>query len=97
MPDSFVLILLCALVTYATRCAGFVIMSYFGTVHARVAAGLEAVPIAVLSALVAPFVVQGALYDALALVLVCLLSLRLPMLPSVTLGVVTLAVLRAVS
>ncbi|MGH1466219.1 MAG: AzlD family protein [Cognatishimia sp.] len=95
MPDSFILVLLCALVTYATRSAGYVIMSFFGTVHYRVAAGLEAVPIAVLSALVAPFLVQGAFSEAFALIFVCLLSLRLPMLPSVTLGVVTLAALRA--
>ncbi len=96
MPDTYLLILLCAGVTYLTRSGGYLIMTHFGRVHHRIEAGLDAVPIAVLSALVAPVIVSGAVLDAAALILVCLLSLRLSLLPSVTIGVIALATMRAV-
>ncbi|SHH69395.1 AzlD family protein [Cognatishimia maritima] len=94
MSDTYVLILLCAVVTYIVRSGGYVLMSYFGTVNHRVEAGLNAVPIAVLSALVAPTVLNGEWPDAVALIFVCLLSLRLSMLPTIALGVVFLVLLR---
>lgn len=94
MPDTYVLILLCALVTYAVRSGGYLLMRYFGTVNHRVEAGLNAVPIAVLSALVAPTVVVGQWPDAIAVALVCLLSMRISMLPAIALGVLALVVMR---
>ena len=94
MPDTYLLIFLCALLTYAVRSGGYVLMRYFGTVHHRVEAGLNAVPIAVLSALVAPTVVVGQWPDAVALALVCLLALRISILPAMIIGVVALAVMR---
>ena len=97
MSDTYVLILVCAVVTYAVRSGGYVLMSYFGTVNHRVEAGLNAVPIAVLSALVAPTILNGEWPDAVALIFVCLLSLRLPMLPTIALGVVFLVLLRQVA
>lgn len=90
------IILLCALVTYGSRAGGYLVMSYFGQVHHRVMAGLNAVPIAVLSALVAPQIVTGHWTDAAAIGLVCLMSLRLPLLPSVLLGVISLVAMRSV-
>ncbi len=94
MPDTFVLILLCAVVSYGLRAGGYVMMSYFGTVNHRVEAGLNAVPMAVLSALVAPTVLAGQWPDAVAIALVCLLSLRLSMLPAIALAVLALVLLR---
>lgn len=95
MPDTYFLILMCAAITYLSRSGGYLVMTYFGTVNHRVKAGLDAVPIAVLSALVAPSIVDGATADSVALILVCVLSLRLSLLPSVTIGVLALAMMRA--
>lgn len=89
------IILLSAAVTYGTRAGGYLVMAYFGQVHHRVMAGLNAVPIAVLSALVAPQIVSGHWTDGAAIGLVCLLSLRLPLLPAVSLGLLALIALRA--
>lgn len=97
MPDTYLLIFLCALITFAVRSGGYVLMSYFGTVNHRVEAGLNAVPIAVLSALVAPTVLTGAWPDAVAIAFVCLFSLRLSMLPAIFLGVVCLVILRQIA
>lgn len=94
MSDTYTLILLCALITYAVRSGGYLLMRYFGTVNHRVEAGLNAVPIAVLSALVAPTVVTGQWPDAMATALVCLLSLRMSMLPAIALGVAALVLMR---
>ena len=94
MPETYLLIFLCALVTYAVRSGGYLLMSYFGTVNHRVEAGLNAVPVAVLSALVAPTVVAGQWPDAVAVALVCLLATRMSMLPAIILGVIALTFMR---
>ncbi|MEE2944124.1 MAG: AzlD domain-containing protein [Pseudomonadota bacterium] len=94
MADPYLTIFLCALLTYGVRSGGHLLMTYFGAVHHRIEAGLNAVPIAVLSALVAPTVVTEGWPEALAIVLVCLLSLRFSMLPSLALAVFALAVMR---
>lgn len=96
MSDTYTLILLSALATYGVRSGGYLLMAYFGTVNHRIEAGLNAVPIAVLSALVAPAVLTGHWLDAAAIGLVCLLSLRLSMLPAIALAVLALAVMRQV-
>ncbi|MDC0739645.1 AzlD domain-containing protein [Cognatishimia sp. SS12] len=94
MDNVYVLILLCGGVTYLTRSGGYLIMAMFGTVHHRVQAALDVVPIAVLSALVSPWMVSGSVVDAVVIALVCLLSLRLPLLPSVILGTIAVAFMR---
>lgn len=94
MPDIYLLIILCALITYTVRAGGYAMMAYFGKVHHRVEAALDAVPIAVLSALVAPTIVTGHWTDVAALIVVCLASLRLSLLPSLILGIAILVALR---
>ncbi|UZD91510.1 AzlD family protein [Cognatishimia activa] len=94
MPDTYVLIFLCALITYGVRSGGHILMAYFGAVNHRIEAGLNAVPIAVLSALVAPTIVAGHWSDAVAIIVVCLLSLRISILPAIAIGVLLLAILR---
>jgi len=96
MSETYVLILFSALATYAVRSGGYVLMAYFGAVNHRVEAGLNAVPIAVLSALVAPTVLSGHWLDAMAIGLVCLLSLRVSLLPAMGLAVLALAMMRQV-
>jgi len=54
------LIVFCALATYATRIAGHLVLARFEQVHHRVEAALNAVPAAVLTALIAPaFISEG--------------------------------------
>ncbi len=86
-------ILAMAAVTYATRVAGFALVRRLElTGRARLA--LEAVPGAVLVALVAPVVLTSGVADALAGGLTVLAALRLPVLAVVVVGVVSAGVLR---
>ena len=50
--DTVLLFLGCALATYVTRFGGHFILSRFGAIHHRVEAALNAVPVAVMAALV---------------------------------------------
>lgn len=86
-------ILAMAAVTYATRIAGFALVRRLAlTGRARMA--LEAVPGAVLVALVAPAILTRGPADALAGLLTVLAALRLPVLGVVAVGVVSAGVLR---
>lgn len=53
------LILLGAIVTYLTRIGGYVLMTRLKSIPPRVEAGLNAVPVAVLTTLVAPAFFEG--------------------------------------
>jgi uncharacterized membrane protein len=88
-------ILAMAAVTYATRVAGFALVRRLAlTGRARLA--LEAVPGAVLVALVAPAILTRGPADALAGALTVLAALRLPVIGVVAVGVLSAGVLRAV-
>ncbi|MEM8812763.1 MAG: AzlD domain-containing protein [Pseudomonadota bacterium] len=77
--ESLVLILLLALVTYATRFGGHLILARFGGLHPRVEAALDAVPGAVIAALVAPSIFSEGWPGALAAAAVIFACLRLSM------------------
>lgn len=87
-------ILAMAAVTYATRIAGFALVRRL-TLTGRARMALEAVPGAVLVALVAPAILTRGPADALAGLLTVLAALRLPVLGVVAVGVVSAGVLRA--
>lgn len=83
-----------AAVTYATRVAGL----WF--VHAvrptpLVQAALDAVPVAVLTAVIAPSLMKGGPADIAAAAIMTLAAFRLPLLPAVVIGVVSVVLLRA--
>lgn len=81
MDTTFALtILAAALATYATRTAGYVLIKSLQTIPPRMEAALNAVPAAVLTALVAPAFVYGGLDVTLTLVLALLIGLRAPSL-----------------
>ena len=81
MDTTFALtILAAALATYATRTAGYGLIKSLQTIPPRMEAALNAVPAAVLSALVAPAFVYGGLDVTLTLVLALLIGLRAPSL-----------------
>ena len=88
-------ILALAAVTYATRVTGFALVRQM-ELTGRAKLALEAVPGAVLVALVAPAVLTSGLADALAGLLTVLAALRLPVLGVVAVGVVSAGVFRAV-
>lgn len=81
MDPTFTLtILAAALATYATRTAGYALMRSLQTIPPRMEAALNAVPAAVLTALVAPAFVYGGLDVTLTLVVALLIGLRAPSL-----------------
>ena len=65
-----------AVVTYLTRIGGHLILSRFSRIHPRIEAGLDAVPAAVLTTLVAPAAAQGGPIEWVALCVAVLVSLR---------------------
>ena len=92
-PTTLVAILAMAAVTYATRVVGFALVRRLA-LTGRAQLALEAVPGAVLVALVAPAVLTSGPADALAGVVTVLAVWRLPVLGVVVVGVVSAGVLR---
>lgn len=81
MDITFTLtILVAALATYVTRTAGYVLIRSMSTIPPRMEAALNAVPAAVLTALVAPAFVYGGVDVTLTLILALLIGLRAPSL-----------------
>lgn len=81
------------LVTYATRIAGYALLTRF-PVKGRIKAGLEAVPIAILTAIIAPAALAAGPADALAALITVLLALRLPVIVALVGGVGCAVLLR---
>ncbi|PLW76742.1 AzlD family protein [Cohaesibacter celericrescens] len=94
MSSTLWIILGGALVTYLTRFGGHVVLSRFKHIHPRVQAGLDAVPAAVLTTLMAPAVVSGGPAEWAAMAVATAAGLRLSILPMVAVGMLTLVVLR---
>jgi uncharacterized membrane protein len=76
MSTAVWIILAGAVATYLTRIGGHLVLSRLGRVHPRVEAGLNAVPAAVLSTLVAPAAVSAGPAELLALIAGGLAALR---------------------
>ena len=70
------IILAGAVATYLTRIGGNLIISRFETLHPRVEAGLNAVPAAVLTTLVAPEMLHAGPAEWAAIVVAGLVALR---------------------
>lgn len=93
-PATLFAILAMAAATIATRLAGLVLPAGLMS-RPRVRAALEAVPAAVLAALIAPTVLATGWAETGAAVATGLAALRLPLLPVVAIGVAAAAGLRA--
>lgn len=76
MSTTIWIILAAALATYLTRVGGHLILSRFDTVHPRVEAGLNAVPPAVLTTLVAPAMLSAGPAEWAAIIVGGLVALR---------------------
>ncbi|TJV40718.1 MAG: AzlD family protein [Mesorhizobium sp.] len=76
MSTTFWIIIAGAVATYLTRIGGYLVISRFDNIHPRVEAGLNAVPAAVLTTLVAPELLNAGPAEWAALVVTALVSLR---------------------
>ena len=92
-PNTLLTILGMGAVTYATRVSGYALLRLI-PVQGRLKAGLEAVPVAILTAIIAPAVLAAGPADALAALLTVLLALRFPMLVAFIGGVGSVILLR---
>jgi len=77
------------------RVGGHIILSRFGRLHPRVEAGLEAVPAAVIAALVAPIALASTA-EMLAGAVTVLAALRFSVVPTLLIGALAVAALRAI-
>lgn len=92
-PVNLAAIAAMAVATYATRVGGFWLLR-FVRVTPRVQASLDALPVAVLTAVIAPSLAKGGTPDLIAAALTLLAASRLPLLCAVLIGVGSAVVLR---
>lgn len=92
---TYWIILAGALVTYATRFGGHLVLSRFHTIPPRVNAALNAVPAAVITTLVAPAAVSNGLAEGITILIVLLVGLRFPLMIIFGIGWAAIIALRA--
>ena len=88
-------ILAMAIVTYATRIAGLFLVDRLA-LSGRAQAAFEAIPPAVLTAVIAPTVLAAGPAETLAALASALAAARWPLIGTVVIGVVAVVLLRAV-
>jgi uncharacterized membrane protein len=93
-PDVLATIVAMAVVTAATRLAGLFVPAGFAR-GGRLKAAFQAMPVAVLAAIIAPTVLATGWAESLAALLAMLAAWRLPLIAVVVVGVVAAAALRA--
>jgi uncharacterized membrane protein len=91
--DSVLAIIAMAVATYATRLGGMLLGGYLPKTG-RVRRALDAVPAAVLTAVIAPAVIAGRA-EMIAAALTLLTAFRLPLVVAVLVGIASVAILRA--
>jgi len=92
---AYGLIVTLGLVTYATRIGGHLILSRFGRLNPRLEAALDAVPAAVMTAIVAPMALATGLLESVAAAIAVLAALRLSMHATLVLSLGAPVVMRA--
>ena len=92
-PTTLLAILLMALATCLTRVAGLVLVGRL-RLEGRAKAAFDAIPPAILTAVIAPAVLTGGPAEAIAGLLTILAAFRLPLLGTVLVGVAAIVVLR---
>jgi uncharacterized membrane protein len=94
-PVILLTILLMGAVTYLTRVAGIFLAGRIA-LTGRAKAAFDAIPPAVLMAVIAPTVLATGLAETLAALVTAIAATRLPLLATIVVGVVAVVVLRAV-
>lgn len=95
VPVNVWTIIAAAIVTYATRVGGHMVLSRFKRIPPRVDAALNAVPAAVLTTLVAPAAVSNGSAEVLTLAACLVIGLRVPMMAMFGIGWAVIVALRA--
>ena len=95
-PDALIAIAAMAIATLATRLAGLFVPANFARTG-RLAAAFAAMPVAVLTALIAPAILASAWTDAAAGAVTILAAWRLPLPAVVAIGAAAAAGLRALA
>ncbi|MGO4705665.1 AzlD family protein [Microvirga sp. 2MCAF38] len=93
-PITLAAIAAMALVTYATRIAGLYVADRL-VLTGRAKAAFDAIPSAVLVAVIAPTALTTGWAEAVAAAITAVAALRLPLLGTVAVGVVSVVVLRS--
>jgi uncharacterized membrane protein len=93
-PAALLAILSMALATYLTRLAGFVLVGRL-RLEGRAKAAFDAIPPAILTAVIAPAVLTSGPAEAIAGVITIVAAFRLPLLGTVLVGVAAIVLLRA--
>ena len=94
MSTTLWIIIAGALATYLTRIGGHLVISRFESIHPRGEAGLNAVPAAVLTTLVAPAVLSAGPVELAALAFAAVVSLRGGLMTMFLAGAAVLIALR---
>jgi uncharacterized membrane protein len=92
-PTTLLAILLMAVATYLTRLAGFLLVGRL-RLEGRAKAAFDAIPPAILTALIAPAVLTGGPAAAIAGLVTLVAAFRLPLLGTVLVGVAAIVLLR---
>jgi len=92
-PANLAAIVAMAIATYATRISGLWLVRVLKPGPVGQAA-LDAVPVAVLTAVIAPALFKGGAADMIAAAITIAAAARLPLLATVAVGVVSVVVLR---
>lgn len=92
-PINLLAILAMAVVTYATRILGFVFASRLA-LTGRARAAFDAIPAAVLTAVIAPVALATGPAETAAAAVTALAALRLPLLATVAVGVGSVVLFR---
>ncbi|KQM33810.1 hypothetical protein ASF03_08945 [Rhizobium sp. Leaf68] len=92
--QTLIIIVAGAVATYLTRVGGYVLMTRMKSIPPRVEAGLNAVPVAVLTTLVAPAFFEGGYDVKLGLIVALIVGLRFPGLIMLFAGWALVVVLR---
>ena len=93
--DAVLTILGMAAVTWLTRASGFWLVRHV-VIEGRLKAALESAPPAILTGIVAPIVFLQGPAEAVGVVVTALVSLKLPTLVAVCIGVAVVAAVRLV-
>ena len=91
---SLVAIAAMAVVTYMTRIAGFFVADRL-SLSGRAKAAFDAIPPAVLVAVIAPSALASGWPEAIATLITAAAATRVPLLGTIAIGVVSVVVLRA--
>lgn len=94
-PTTLAAILAMAVVTYATRVAGLLVADRL-VLTGRAKAAFEAIPPAVLVAVIAPTALATGVPETLAAAITAFAATRLPLLATIAVGVVAVVLLRMV-